>query len=295
MLDRFDSRLRTPDEVSAAFGLAVLGTVPRIENGNGRRDPRNIRNLGQIYEAFRELRTNLTYAYGAAGPIVMTISSPGPAEGKTTITTNLGVAFAELGRRTLIIDGDTRRGDLHHYLDGRRKPGLTDYLRSSASSDEVLQRTAHEHLDLVGSGTQVANSPELLSSSEMGRMMSALRKEYDVILVDSPPLGAGADPLVLSTISGHLLLVVRSGTTDRDFTQVRLEPLARLPVRLLGVVVNDYDPSRLHSQYYSTYLPGYEAGAEETEEPAESTTEALREVTAVGGAVPDSDGDSENS
>jgi capsular exopolysaccharide synthesis family protein len=267
LLAKFDRRLRTPDQISAAFGLTVLGAIPRIERGGSRKSSRDIRNLGQVYEAFREVRTNLLYAYGSAGPIVLTVTSPGMGEGKTTISTNLGIAFAELGKRTLLIDADTRRGDMHHYLEGRRKPGLTDYLRMKASGEEVLQGTSHEGLDFIGSGTQVANSPELLSSSEMGRMMAALKKDYEVVIVDSPPLGAGADPLVLATITGHLMIVVRSGSTDREFTQVKLEPLSRLPVRVLGVVMNDYEPSRIGDgyQHYGSYLPGYEAGQEDDE------------------------------
>ena len=282
MFVKLDSRLRTPDQISAAFGLTMLGAIPRIERGGGQKSSRDIRNLGQVYEAFRGVRTNLLYAYGSAGPIVMTVSSPGMSEGKTTISTNLGIAFAELGKRTLLIDADTRRGDMHHYLDGRRKPGLTDYLRMKASGEEVLQGTSHQGLDFIGSGTQVANSPELLSSSEMGRMMSALKKDYDVIIVDSPPLGAGADPLVLATITGHLMLVVRSGSTDREFTQAKLEPLTRLPVRVLGVVMNDYEPSRIGDgyQHYGSYLPGYEAGQED-----DLSDRALPAVVGASGAA----------
>jgi capsular exopolysaccharide synthesis family protein len=284
LLGRLDSRLRTPDQIPAAFGLTVLGAIPKIDRRGSRKSSQDIRNLGQVYEAFREVRTNLIYAYGSAGPIVITISSPGMGEGKTTISTNLGIAFAELGKRTLLIDADTRRGDMHHYLNGRRKPGLTDYLRMKASGEEVLQGTSHEGLDFIGSGTQVANSPELLSSSEMGRMMAALKKDYDVIIVDSPPLGAGADPLVLATITGHMMIVVRSGSTDRAFTQVKLEPLSRLPVRVLGVVMNDYEPSRIGDgyQHYGSYLPGYEAGQEEDEPrrvlPAEVATSGAGEA-----------------
>jgi polysaccharide biosynthesis transport protein len=280
LADRMDSRLRTPDEVSGAIGLTVLGAVPRIQRVNGKRGNRN---RNQVYEAFRELRTNLGYAYGAAGPVVVTISSPGMEEGKTLVTTNLGVSFAGLGRRTLIVDADTRRGDLHHFLEGQRKPGLTDYLRSGASSSEVIQRTSHERLDFIGSGTQVADSPELLSSPRMGRMLAALKKGYDVILVDSPPLGAGADPLVLASLTGHLLLVVRSGSTEKEFTQAKLEPLFRLPIRLLGVVLNDYQPGRLsaHYRYYGTYLPGYEAGAEEGDDSKRKHGKAI--AGAVGG------------
>jgi succinoglycan biosynthesis transport protein ExoP len=283
---KLDSRLRTPDQISAAFGLTILGAIPRIERGGGRKSSQDIRNLGQVYEAFREVRTNLLYAYGSAGPIVLTISSPGMGEGKTTISTNLGIAFAELGKRTLLVDADTRRGDMHHYLDGRRKPGLTDYLRMKASGEEVLQGTSHQGLDFIGSGTQVANSPELLSSSEMGRMMAALKKDYDVIIVDSPPLGAGADPLVLATITGHMMIVVRSGSTDREFTQVKLEPLSRLPVRVLGMVMNDYEPSRIGDgyQHYGNYLPGYEAGQEDEDEEPGRALPAAVSASAAGDA-----------
>lgn len=271
LLDRMDSRVRTPDEISDGMGLFVLGTVPHVRSANGSK--KSVRDARQVREAFRELRTNLTYAYGAAGPLVLTISSSGMGEGKTLVSANLAVAFSELGRRTLILDADTRRGDLHNRFLRARRPGLTDFLRGASRWDDVLQDTDHPHLDFIGSGTQVENSPELLSSPEMGKMFSNLRTEYDVILVDSPPFGAGADALVLSSITGHLLLVVRSGTTHREFTQSKLEPLNRLPVRLLGAVLNDFRPQRIgayQGRYYGTYLPGYEAGREEPGEEPEA-------------------------
>jgi polysaccharide biosynthesis transport protein len=265
LLDRMDTRIRTPDEAVRAIGFGILGAVPRLRWTNGKKGTRNV---NQVYEAFRELRTNLEYAYGSAGPMILTITSTAAEEGKTLVTTNLGIAFAGLGRRTLIIDGDTRRGDLHHYLEGRRKPGLTDYLRSSASPGDIVQGTAYQGLRFVGSGTHVSNSPELLGSPRMGRLMAGLRKDYDVIIVDSPPLGAGADAMVLGSLTGHLVMVVRSGSTDRDLTMAKLEPLHRLPVRVLGVVLNDFVPGRLssYSKYYGSYLPDYEAGVEVDED-----------------------------
>jgi polysaccharide biosynthesis transport protein len=267
---RMDSRLRTPDEVSGAMGINLLGTVPRLRKTDGRKGLLSAR---QVREAFRELRTNLIYAYGSAGPLVVTVSSGGIGEGKTLVTANLGIAFSELGQRTLILDADTRRGDIEQLLVCERKPGLTDFLRSDVSEDDIRQATAHPDLDFIGSGTQVENSPELLSSPAMGRLLANLRADYDVILVDSPPFGAGADPLVLASITGHLLLVVRSGTTHREFTQSKLEPLSRLPVRLLGAVLNDFEPARLsayHQRYYGSYLPGYESGSEESVAPGQA-------------------------
>jgi capsular exopolysaccharide synthesis family protein len=264
MIDRMDPHMRTPDEVTTVLGLTVLGVVPRIRRGGNKEE-----SLDQAREAFRSLRTNLEYAYGSAGPMVVTVTSPGMSEGKTLVTSNLGMCFAELGRRTLVIDGDTRRGDLHRVLEGERKPGLTDFLRGKIAGDAIVQSAAHPYLHFIGSGTQVANSPELLSSARMGELMAELRKRYDVILVDSPPLGVGADALVLGCLSANLLLLFRSGSTHKDFAQARLEPLGRIPLRLLGAVLNDYQPDRLGSSYnqsyYGNYLPGYEAGAEEAE------------------------------
>jgi len=269
LLDRFDPRLRTPQELIKAFGLTVLGVVPRIRR-SGR--SREIVNIDQVREAFRELRTGIDFAYGFAGPIVLTVTSSGASEGKTLISSNLGVSFSELRRNTLVIDADTRRGTLHTAFGLSRRPGLTDFLNGQASLDHVIQSTDHAGLDIISMGTLLAESPELLSSPMMRELLAAVRQRYEVIIVDSPPLGAGADPLVLSVLTGNLLMVVRSGSTDREFTQAKLEPLGRLPVRFLGVVLNDYVPDRLTaSKYYAAYLPGYQARSEEHAQDADRT------------------------
>jgi polysaccharide biosynthesis transport protein len=271
LYDRVDTRIRTPDEVMTAFGLQILGAIPKIRGEKDRqgRTRAGIRNLPAVREAFRQLRTNMEYAYGSAGPMIFTVSSSSMNEGKTLLTSNLGVSFAELGLRTVVVDGDTRRGDIHHFLGDVRTPGLTDFLTGKVEADDIIQSTGHEGLDLIGSGTRMSNSPELLSSARMGDLLAGLRKMYDVIIVDSPPLGAGSDPLVLGSITGHMLFVVRSGSTDRDFAQAKLEPLGRLPIRLMGVVLNDYVPDKISAyRHYGSYLPGYEA-KEESEEDQE--------------------------
>jgi succinoglycan biosynthesis transport protein ExoP len=265
VVDRMDPHMRSPEEVATVLGLTVLGVIPRIHRGGDEKEE----SKEHAREAFRQLRTNLEFAYGSAGPMVLTVSSPGMSEGKTLVTSNLGMCLAELGRRTLIIDGDTRRGDLHRALNGERKPGLTDYLRGKCSAEEVVQGTHHPNLHFVSSGTQVANSPELLSSPRMGELMAELRKRYDVVLMDSPPLGVGADALVLGCLCGNLLVLLRSDSTHKDSALARMEPLGRLPLRVLGAVMNDYQPDRIGSSHYSTYygnyLPGYEARTEDEE------------------------------
>lgn len=257
--DRFDTRVRYPDEVSREMGLPVLGAIPRIEQG------KRGSNTSQVAEAFRELRLGVVHAHGAAGPILLTVTSPESGDGKSFVVSNLAAAFAQSGARTLLIDGDIRRGTLHHVLKTQRVPGLTDYLGGAVGPEQIMQATQVPGFWFVGAGSRRVNGPELLGSSRLPGLIHSLRSSFDVILVDSPPLGAGVDPYMLATITRDLLLVFRTGTSDKNFAGVKLEAMNRLPVRILGAVLNDFVASRLY-RYYS-YLPGYEA-TEEAEEGA---------------------------
>lgn len=260
LLDRMDPRVQYPEEVTSEMGLNILGAVPPIKRLDGRRGEENTEH---VVEAFRELRLNLLYAYGSSGPgpLVITISSPGSGDGKSLITANLGVAFAELGRKTLIIDADTRRGDIHQLLGCDRKPGLTDYLAGEATRSEIINKTDYDSLDMISSGSRLTHAPELLGSVEMRDLFADLRTQYGVILVDSPPLGAGSDAFMLGTLTGNMVLVLRTGTTNKELTLARLAPLTRLPVRIVGAILNDVQPGGVY-RYYSSYLPGYGTGDE---------------------------------
>ncbi len=272
LLDRMDPRVQYPEEVTSEMGLTILGAVPPIKRLGSRQREENTEH---VVESFRELRLNLLYAYGSAGPgpLLVTVTSPGSGDGKSLITANLGVAFAELGRKTLIIDGDTRRGDLHQLLGRTRKPGLTDYLAGEVSRSEIIQKTDYESLDLISSGSRLTHAPELLGSIEMRDLFADLRTQYGVILVDSPPLGAGSDAFMMGTLTGAMVMVLRTGTTNKELTLARLAPLGRLPVRIVGAILNDVQPEGVY-RYYSSYLPGYATsdedrdGPEESEEPA---------------------------
>ncbi|NNL31122.1 MAG: hypothetical protein HKO77_08875 [Gemmatimonadetes bacterium] len=102
----------------------------------------------------------------------------------------------------------------------------------------------------------------------MAEFIGTLKQHYDVIIVDCPPLAAGGDALILGTLTGNLAVVIRTGSTEKYLTQAKLAPIHRLPIRLLGAVLNDVDPSDGYHQYYSSYLPGYEAGMVDEEEGA---------------------------
>src|SRR5436853_356762 len=268
LIDRVDPRVRYPDQVSREMGLTILGAVPHIRAGaRPERSGRRVRppeDVAVVVEALRGVCLNLVYTHGAVAPLVVTITSPGAGDGKSFLAANLGHTFAEAGHRTLLIDGDLRRGVLHRRLGARRRPGVSDFLRGEVPLEAIVQATPYPSFSLIGCGTRAYNAPELLGSQTMSQLFTTLRPNYDVILVDSPPLSAGVDPLILGTLTGHLVVVLRTGFSHRDVAAAKLEVLQRLPVRLLGAILNAV-PAGEADRYYSYYLPGYEAQDEEAE------------------------------
>jgi len=269
LIDRIDPRVRYPDQVSREMGLTILGAVPHIRAGvRPERSGRRVRppeEVAVVVEALRGVCLNLVYTHGAVAPLVVTITSPGAGDGKSFLAANLGHTFAEAGHRTLLIDGDLRRGVLHRRLGARRRPGVSDFLRGEVPLEAIVQATPYPSFSLIGCGTRAYNAPELLGSQTMSQLFDTLRPRYDVILVDSPPLSAGVDPLILGTLTGHLVVVLRTGFSHRDVASAKLEVLQRLPVRLLGAILNAVPAGEAY-RYYSYYLPGYEAVDEEAEQ-----------------------------
>jgi receptor protein-tyrosine kinase len=241
------------------LGLQVLGIVPHAK-GAGTDE------AAPIIEAMRGIRFNVLHSYGAAGPVVFTITSPGAREGKSFVTSNLAVAFADAGHKTLLIDGDLRRGALYRMLNARRKPGLTDVLHGDASLEDAIQNTPFPPLCFVGCGTRTPDAPELLASEATGKFIAAVRQRFSVVIVDSPPLGAGVDAYALGAVTGNMVIVLRLGTTDREAAEAKLDLLDRLPVRLLGTVLNDVPEHSAYSSY-SYYMEGYAYEAEKGREP----------------------------
>lgn len=253
LLDQLDKRFRYPEQVTNELGLAILGAVPTINKTKvNERDPEE---AAQIIEAFRTIRLNLAHSYGAAGPVLLTISSPSPGDGKSLIASNLALSFAEAGYRTVLVDGDIRRGELHRMFNLSRRPGLMDCLTGDASLEDVLQPTTHQGLSVVPCGSRRHQGPELLGSAAMQGMMSELKSRFQVVLVDSPPLSAGIDPFVLSASTGNMMVVLRSGETDRTLAEEKLKLMDRLPVRVLGAVINSTTTGGAYRYYH--YVYGY--------------------------------------
>ncbi len=257
VLDRFDPRFRYVEQATDELGLDIIGAVPALRETSP--ELRDHDEASVLLESFRTIRLNLANAFHSSGPPVMfTVSSPGIGDGKSLVSSELGLSFASGGFRTLLVDGDLRRGGLHSAFRVDRRPGLVELLAGDARLEDVLRRTNHDNLTVIPRGVINERAPEMLMSPAMSRFIDDVRARYDAIIIDSPPLGAGIDPYVIGTATGNLLLVLRSGETDRKMAEAKLGLLRRLPIRLLGVVLNDSNEERSY-QYYAyvqSDLPG---------------------------------------
>jgi polysaccharide biosynthesis transport protein len=262
MLDLLDKRFRYPEQATHELGLDILGTIPTIRRGkNG---ATRMEDEAQLVEAFRGLRLNVRNAANGSGPVTLAISSPGPGDGKSLISSNLALAFAEAGYRTLLIDGDIRRGQLHSTFSIPQRPGLIDHLTGDVSIEDVIRETSHANLFVIPCGTRRHRGPELLAADSTVKVIRSLRSRFDAVIVDTAPLGAGIDPYALGAAAGMMLLVLRTGQTDRKLAQAKLTTLDRLPVRLIGAVLNDIQTAGMYKYY--AYLDGY-GTLDEDEEP----------------------------
>jgi succinoglycan biosynthesis transport protein ExoP len=257
-LDRFDFKFRHLSQVSSDLGLGVLGTVPKIAQPPRRAKPED---AAEVIESFRGIRLRLQYAYSANQPLVCGVTSPEQGDGKSLVASNLALAFAEAGYRTLLIDADTRRGALHEVFAAQRRPGLIEVLSGEVPRAEVLHATSQERLILLPCGGRRTTNPELIASSALPRLLSDLVREFSVIIVDGPPLSAGIDAFAIGAACENTLMILRHGKTDMRMARTKLGLLRRLPLRTVGVVLNDVK-SMGDYKYYG-YDASYRALPEE--------------------------------
>ncbi|MEO7103264.1 MAG: polysaccharide biosynthesis tyrosine autokinase, partial [Gemmatimonadaceae bacterium] len=253
LFDLIDHRFRYPEQIPDELKLDVIGAIPTVPKPDeAAKDPDAVL---QSVEAFRGLRMNLHHMFDAP-PVMVTVSSPGVGDGKSMISSNLALSFAEAGFRTLLIDGDIRRGKLHSIFGIDRRPGLLDYLAGEVDAAHVMREVpVHGALTLIASGTRRHRGPELLTSARLPALLSMVRSKFDVIIIDSAPLAAGVDAYALSVATRNMLLVMRTGHTDRRVAKAKLKLMERLPVRIIGAVVNAVSAADVYAEY--SYLYGY--------------------------------------
>lgn len=213
-----------------------------------------------VSEAYRSLRTSLIYSKNGAKSKTILVSSPGPGEGKTTTIINLAITYANLGKKTILIDGDLRKPVIHKVFNLDNNFGLTHYLSNvKEGSNEVIVSSDIENLHLISSGAIPPNPSELLGTSELEKLLSELKEKYDVVLFDAPPIMAVTDAIIMSKNIDKLVLVVRSGKTDKGGLRRTLSILNQVKIQLSGIVVNamDFSNSYYANNYYYNYYNYY--------------------------------------
>jgi succinoglycan biosynthesis transport protein ExoP len=308
-----DNTVKSPDDIESLAHLPSLAVVPAFTESNG--DRSRVKLLkgastnghekrielvaqhlpkSQMSEAFRALRTALLLSQADHPPQVILVTSALPREGKTTAAANLAVTLAQLGDRTLLIDADLRKPGVGRLLNlgSGKYAGLSSYLAGVSSLDLVtIQHPAIPNLSAIPTGPLPPNPADLLSSHKLTDAIAELRTKFKFIVIDSPPIMAATDAVILSVKADGVLLVVRSGETPKEaFTRTR-DLLLSVKCHILGVVLNAVDstaPDYYYSYRYYPYSQGY--GAQELSEPSPSDQgfEARQKV-----AVHDQDDDNQ--
>ncbi len=191
-------------------------------------------------EAYRTLRTNLTFTALDKPLETLIVTSAAPDEGKSTVLANLAVTMAQGERHTILVDADLRRPQLHDLFGVANERGLTSMVVEKATLENPpLSETGVENLWLLPSGPLPPNPADILGSRRMEQVIAALKARADIILFDAPPIVSVTDAAVLGTKVDGVLLVVRAGRTRREHAQRAQETLERVHVRIVGAVLND--------------------------------------------------------
>lgn len=290
LLERLDNTLKTPDDIEQFVKVPALAMIPSQESLN--HSKRNVHGLlrqkpegtiekgvlgtqdakakfdcvridnngaqhSPLSEAFRSLRTSVLLSTAGQPPRSLAVTSAEPGEGKTTISGNLAISLAQLGKRVLLIDGDMRRPRLHRMFDLQTPLGLTSYLAGQEEWRSLVHPTGTAGLDCMVCGPVPPNPSELLSSEPMQRLISEAMEEYQFVVVDSSPLLSVADGRILSSIVEGTILVVRGGVTPRELVKRAQAYVHDVGARLIGAVLNDVDLRRDVYYLYGDYRYGY--------------------------------------
>jgi polysaccharide biosynthesis transport protein len=258
--ERLNTTVRDVKDVESVTSTSVIGTIGQDDSAPNRPlivrdDPHSARS-----EAFRRLRTNLKFLRVADRAQSIVITSALPAEGKTTTTINLGLALADAGTSVIIVDADLRRPSVASYMGLEGGVGLTSVLIGAAAPEEVVQSWGTSTLAVLPSGQVPPNPSELLGSEVMSRLLAQLETEYDVVLVDAPPLLPVTDAAILSGLISGAIVVAGSGRVHRQELRDALESLEAVDARVLGVVLNRVQRSNTDRYDYYDFRHGKRAG-----------------------------------
>lgn len=261
LLEFLDSSVASQQEIEERLGLSFLGFVPSMaegEEGGGKdlllhRDPKSL-----AAECTRAIRTNLLFMSPDKRFKRMVVTSSGPQEGKSTTAINLGITMAQSGSRVLVVDTDMRRPRLHRAFKISNEVGVSSLVVGEGRLDDALKSTDVPNLFVLPCGPIPPNPAELMHTQAFAELLRQLDAKFDLLILDSPPVGAVSDAVVLATLADGVVVVLKAGKTQRDLAKRTVKALVDVKATLFGAVLNDVDLKKSkYGDYYYAYAYRY--------------------------------------
>jgi polysaccharide biosynthesis transport protein len=264
-LEYLDNTIKTPDDLKQYLNVAYLGPIPNFPMEQGRseselvvfNDPKS-----SASEAYRGLRTGILFSTPGHSPRSLLVTSSGPQEGKTITTANLAITMAQAGQKILILDCDMRKPRLHKVFPCDRARGMSNILVGEGDWRKLRVATQVPNLEIIPSGPIPPNPAELIGSDRMKRLIDELLQEYDRVLIDSPPIVAVTDSVVLSRFVQGVVLVIQVGVTTRDVINNCVRQIRDVQAHVLGAVLNNVNIGKDSYYYYQYYYYYYGEGGD---------------------------------
>jgi tyrosine-protein kinase Etk/Wzc len=260
--EMMDRTIKSVDDIKNHLRLNVLGAIPQVgfDNVNDFQDHEKAKMMDQqlvthdfaptpIGEAYRSLRTSIIYNKKTGQLQTLVLTSTAPGDGKSFTAANLGIALAQQKSKTLLVDTDLRRGVQHNTFGVPKEPGFSNYLCGQVIGVDIINETHIPNLAMISCGSLVPNPSELLGSLQMRRFLDEMRRKFDVIIFDTPPLNAATDAVVIGTQVDGVAIVVRAGKTHREIARQKLELFQNLEAKIIGVILNGTSVDLAHEGY----------------------------------------------
>lgn len=254
-LDYFDDTIKSPADIEKLLGLAVLGIIPRLKDTSPKEALQDLRSA--FAEAYRSVRTALQFSTNAGVPKSLLVTSATPMEGKSTTALTIAINFIQLGKSVLLIDADMRNPSQHRSLELSNEKGLSSFLSGVDKPSDVIQVLPDSGLHVITSGPLPPNPAELLAGPKLLSMLTVAAAKYDQIIIDGPPTLGIADALIIAHVTAGTMVVIAAGTARRAVVKDSLKRLMSARARLIGAVLNKFDPKM--AGYGYSYGYGYGA------------------------------------
>jgi succinoglycan biosynthesis transport protein ExoP len=293
LVEYVDNTVKGPEDVEKLTGLPSLGIIPHL-SADGKKKPPAYRNYQYSYgaegvareeafpevseielinhlfpkfsiaEDYRTIRTSILFSHADSSPKTVCFTSTMPQEGKTATVSNMAISFAQLEGKVLLIDADLRKPRLHKVFQTRNMVGLSGYLTGKLAFDEPILKTSIERIWIIPSGPHPPNPAELLNSKRMRDLLVKVKDRFDTILIDTPPVLAVIDPVIVSSLADCTVFVVQAGKTTRRALAKAVNEVRKAKAEIIGVVFNEVKMGRQgrSAPYYHYYQYEYAASGE---------------------------------